>query len=204
MTDKAVLENLFLFRDAPGALESMTLPSAETFRRGEVIYGGRVYRRALGVVLRGKAEAVSGERGELTTFSGGSVFGAAALFGGGAEYISCVRAVTECRVQFLPEESLTALFQSHPRTAMNYIAFLTGRVRFLNGKIAAFTAGDTEQRLYRWLRANCDAEGRLPAAVTMTKLAKQLNMGRTSLYRGLETLENKHLIRKEEGEVIVC
>lgn len=204
MTEKAILENLFLFRGDPDALGSLALPEAETFRRGDVIYGGRTFRRALAVVLRGRAEALSGEKPELTTFGPGSVFGAAALFGGGEEYVSCVRAATECRVLFLDEATLTALFQSHPRTALNYIAFLSGRVRFLNGKIAAFTAGDTEQRLYRWLRSNCDEAGRLPGGMTMTKLAKQLNMGRTSLYRGLDDLENKQLIRREKGEVIVC
>ena len=203
MTDKAILENLFLFRDAREALASLALPPAETFRRGQVIYGGRSFRRALGVVLRGRAEALSGQKPELTTFSAGSVFGAAALFGGGEEYVSCVRAVTDCRVQFLPEDALRELFRTHPQTALNYVGFLTDRVRFLNGRIAAFTAGSATERLYRWLRANCDGAGRLPA-VPMSKLAKQLNMGRTSVYRALDDLEKQQLIRKEEGEVIVC
>lgn len=197
-----VLRDLFLFQDVPEALDQLALPPAETYAKGDVIYGGRTFRRALGVVLEGRAVAASGDGVALNSFGPGAVFGAAALFGGGGEYASCVTAATRCRVQFIPEETLETLFRQHPQTALRYIAFLSSRVRFLNGKIATFTAPSAAARLYTWCRANCDDAGRLPS-VSMTALARMLDMGRTSLYRALDELTRRGLIQKDKGEWMV-
>lgn len=200
------LERCFLFQDAPlAAREAADLP-AEPFSRGEILYDATHFRPALGLVLHGRAEAVSAtqEKAVLAVFRPGSVFGAAALFGGGERYVSCIRAVTDCTVLFFPEDTLRRWFSREAPMAMSYIAFLSDRVRFLNGKIAIFTQSSVEQRLYRWLLANCDAEGHLPARLSMAKLAGTLSIGRTSLYRALDALEKDHLIvrRDKNWEVI--
>ena len=202
MTKKKMMRELFLFQGVPEALEKLELPDEVGYKKGEVIYGRDNYERALGVLLTGKAEAVAQEKSALTTFFAGATFGAAALFGG-EEYVSVIRATTDCRVQFLPEEVLRKLFADYPQTAVNYVAFLSDKVRFLNRKIATYTSGGAAGRLYYWLGANCDEAGHLPAGITMTMLAKMLNIGRTSLYRALEELEKKGLIKKQNGEVIL-
>ena len=202
MTKKKIMRELFLFQGVPEALEKLELPDEVGYKKGEVIYGRDNYERALGVLLTGKAEAVAKEKSALTTFLAGATFGAAALFGG-EEYVSVIRATTDCRVQFLPEEVLRKLFADYPQTAVNYVAFLSDKIRFLNRKIATYTSGGAAGRLYYWLGANCDEAGHLPAGVTMTRLAKMLNIGRTSLYRALEELEKKGLIKKQNGEVIL-
>lgn len=202
MTKKKMMRELFLFQGVPEALEKLELPDEVGYKKGEVIYGSDNYERALGILLTGKAEAVAQEKSALTTFLAGATFGAAALFGG-EEYVSVIRATTDCRVQFLPEEVLRKLFADYPQTAVNYIAFLSDKIRFLNRKIATYTSGGAAGRLYYWLGANCDEAGHLPAGVTMTRLAKMLNVGRTSLYRALEELEKKGLIKKQNGEVIL-
>lgn len=200
MTRKKILQELFLFRDAEEALKGLDLPEEVRYEKGEIIYGRNNYERALGVLLSGKAEAVARERSSLNAFRAGDAFGAAALFGG-EEYVSFIRAMSDCRVQYIPEETLRQLFRDYPQTAMNYIGFLSEKVRFLNGKIATYTSASVEGRLYYWMQANCDEEGHLPAGMTMTKLAKILNIGRTSLYRAMEDLEKKYLLDRQDGEV---
>lgn len=200
MAKKKILQELFLFRDVPEALKGLDLPEEVCYEKGEVIYGRNNYERALGVLLSGKAEAVARERSALNTFRTGDAFGAAALFGG-AEYVSFIRAASDCRVQYIPEETLRQLFRDYPRTAMNYITFLSDKLRFLNGKIATYTSASVEGRLYYWLRNNCDEAGHLPSGMTMTKLARMLNIGRTSLYRAMEDLEKKFLLERQDGEV---
>ncbi len=200
MGNQISLQQLFLFKNAPEAMIDLKLPEPVSYEKGDVIYGGDSYKRALGVLLRGRAEAVARERSALTTFHPGDSFGAAALFGG-EEYVSMIRAATPCRVQFIPEETLRQLFADYPQTAVNYIKFLSDKVRFLNGKIATYTSAGAAGRLYYWLGANCDADGHLPAGITMTKLAKSLNIGRTSLYRAIEELEQNGLITKQNGEI---
>lgn len=200
MAKKKILQELFLFHEVPEALKGLDLPEEVCYEKGDVIYGRNNFERALGVLLAGKAEAVARERSALTAFRVGDAFGAAALFGG-EEYVSFIRAVTPCRVQYIPEETLRKLFRDYPQTAMNYIEFLSEKIRFLNGKIATYTSASVEGRLYYWMRNNCDEAGRLPPGMTMAKLARTLNVGRTSLYRAMEDLEKKFLLERRDGEV---
>ena len=205
MGDGTKLGDIFLFDGAPEAAAMAEGCPIVSYSRGEIIYDPSACRRALGVVLSGRAEAVSAlqEKTVLSGFGPGDLFGAAALFGMNHPYVSRIRAVRDCRVQFLPEELLERMFLTCPRTAVNYITFLSSRVRLLNGKIAVLAQNDTEGRLYRYLAGNCDESGRLTRSVTMTRLAASLNMGRTSLYRALDSLEKKHLIVRKDGKMEV-
>ena len=202
MARKKIMQELFLFRGAEEAWKTLDLPEEVRYEKGEVIYGRNAYERALGVLLSGKAEASARERSALNAFHAGDAFGAAALFGG-EEYVSFIRALTPCKVQYIPEETLRQLFREYPQTAINYIEFLSEKVRFLNGKIATYTSATVEGRLYCWLQANCGGDGHLPAGMTMTKLAKTLNVGRTSLYRAMEELEKKFVLERQNGEIVL-
>lgn len=194
-----ILQGIFLFQGTKPPPEAELLP-VETFSRGTEICQPGGLCRGLAVLVSGRAEALpsSQEGAVLTSFGPGSVFGAASLFGGGT-YVSSVRAVTPCRVMFLPEELLRTWFAKYPDMAVRYMTFLSARVRFLNSKIALFTQDTARQRLYRYLAANCDREGRLPRGVTMTKLAEMLSIGRTSLYRALASLEEENLAVRKDG-----
>ena len=86
--------------------------------------------------------------------------------------------------------------------ALNYMAFLTDRVRFLNSRIAVYTSQGASGKLYSWLCANGDGDGALPK-LSMTKLAAALNMGRTSLYRAFDELEKQNLLVRKDGKVRV-
>ena len=200
----ALLRQHFLFQGAEELLSDALALGAERFSRGETICDPATAERALGIVLEGRAEAVAPtrERAVLAAFGPGDTFGAAALFGGEG-YVSRIRAVTGCTVLLLPEALLRQWFARCPRMAVNYIAVLSGRVRCLNGKIAIFTQDSAQHRLYRWLRANCDETGCLPEKLSMTKLAATLSMGRTSLYRAMEELEEAKLIVRDGKRIEV-
>jgi CRP-like cAMP-binding protein len=103
-------------------------------------------------------------------------------------------------VRFLPEELLRRMFLAYPAAAVNYIAFLSSRVRLLNGKIAVLAQNDAEGRLYRYLAESGGEDGRPARRLTKTELAAALNMGRTSLYRALDSLEKKKLIVRKDGK----
>ena len=203
MDERKILEGLFLFQNLKRLPDLTRLPAPVTFAGGESIYAPDVYPRALGVVLQGRAEAVAARRDSavLNAFGPGAVFGAASLFGGKA-YVARVRAAADCRVQFLPEDTLRAWFAAEPQMALNYMAFLTDRVRFLNGRIAVYTSQGASGKLYSWLCANGDGDGALPK-LSMTKLAAALNMGRTSLYRAFDELEKQNLLVRKDGKVRV-
>ena len=203
MDEQKIMEGLFLFQNLTRLPDLTQLPASVSFARGESIYAPDDYPKALGVVLQGRAEAVAARRDSavLNAFGPGAVFGAASLFGGKA-YVARVRAAADCRVQFLPEDTLRAWFLAEPQMALNYMAFLTDRVRFLNGKIAVYTCEGASGKLYSWLCANGDGDGALPK-LSMTKLAATLNMGRTSLYRAFDELEKQNLLVRKDGKVRV-
>ena len=199
-----LLHDHFLFQGAEDLLhEARTLPVSR-FSRGDTICDPATAERALGIVLEGRAEAVAltREKAVLAVFDPGDTFGAAALFGGGG-YVSRIRAMTACAVVLLPEDLLRQWFQRCPQMAVNYIGFLSGRVRFLNGKIAIFTQDSVQHRLYRWLLANRDEAGCLPEKFSMTKLAGTLSIGRTSLYRAMDELAEAGLIVRDGKRIEV-
>lgn len=200
-----ILRRTFLFVGVEDALDSAVLPAHVSFKKGDVIYGETDFRRALGILLSGKAKAtpLSNDSTVLNVFAPGAVFGAAAVFSDGGEYVSRITAESDCKVLFLDEAALSALFAAYPRAAVNYISFLSQRIRFLNGKLSLFTKNDATGRVYEFLAKNSDESGNVTYTGSMALLARNLSLGRTSLYRALDTLEHQNLIVREDGRIKV-
>lgn len=193
MARSVALTELFLFRDLPVLQPLLAQAQTASFARREVICRPGQGQPALCALLEGRAQASpDGENAVLSRFAPGAVFGAASLFGGG-DFVSVVTASEPCQVAFLPQELLERIFALCPEAAMRYVAFLSSRVRLLNDKLAVLTQNDTPGRLYRYLSQNGGY-----VSGSMTQLAATLNMGRTSLYRALETLEQHKLIVRRD------
>ena len=80
---------------------------------------------------------------------------------------------------------------------MNYIAYLSDRIRFLNKKLDAFTTKSTEERLYEFLLSQANSDGNINLSFGMAELARRLNVGRTSIYRDISSLESKGLLSRD-------
>ena len=74
-----ILQNVFLFKGIENVLEGAELPAPVCFKKGELIYSETEFRRALGILISGKAKATPAGNSEtgLNTFLPGAVFGAA-------------------------------------------------------------------------------------------------------------------------------
>ena len=123
---------------------------------------------------------------------------AAALFVPQDQYVTTVRAKTGCSILFLSMEQMRDILMQNPTIAFNYIRFLSGRIQFLNRKIDSFTAPGAQQALLSYLRQQ---PGGKSVGLSMVKLSEMLNIGRTSLYRAVEQLEQCGKI-KREGKTI--
>lgn len=196
--EENILQNLFLFKGIEQNFETKNLGQVKTFLKNDCIYECNNYKKALGVLLSGKAEALSSGGVALKEFLPSSVFGAAAVFGSSEPYVSRINAKTKCSVLFISEEKLKELFKEYPQTAINYISFLSSKIRFLNQKISLFTADSAESRLYNYLCANQSDE-----KINMSLLSQTLGIGRTSLYRAMNELEQKNIIVRKDGKVSV-
>lgn len=195
----------FLFRGIPAfsqELEDELLCETEFFAKGECVYESEHFRNALGVIISGEVRITSSDeksRVILRDMSAGETFGAAALFGAGELYVSTIRAKTPCAVVFISEEKLRNLFSLYPECSVNYISFLSSKIRYLNEKIAELSMLGAEERLLDYMRKNADAEGKVKTG-SMSSLAKKLNIGRSSLYRALASLEENGGIFKNGDE----
>ena len=93
-------------------------------------------------------------------------------------------------------------FFTRNSTTENYIRYLSDRIAFLNSKIAGLSAGDSVHKLAQWLLEH--ASGGAAPLPPMTRLANELNLGRASLYRAMDTLEVSGAIRREGKTVLLC
>lgn len=197
----SVYDSLFLFDGLnPEEIDEIipSLPPAVKFNKGELIYSSQSFTRAIALVISGaaKAETNNAHRVVMKRFLPGMCFGAAAVFGGEA-YVSRITAETETEVQFITEDILISLFEKYPKTAINYIAFLSDKIRFLNNKLSVLSCPSAESAVLKYLVSAADKDGYAVIPENMTMLSKMLGLGRASLYRSLDSLEkNGHIIRE--------
>lgn len=177
----------------------------ERFIKGNVIYDETHFRRCLGIILAGEVRVdkltPEGKRMKMSVLSPGECFGAAAMFQERDRYATVLTAEKSTDVLFLPEALILWAMQRNFTITENYIRYLSNRIWFLNEKISGLTAGSADQRLAVFLAEHCDADGML--STSMTDLSRQLNIGRASLYRALDSLEEKGLIRRGAKTLMV-
>lgn len=204
MDNLETLKSSFLFSSCPEAADEALLSSAVRYKKGERVYGREEYERSLGIVLEGEVTArpSNGTGAVLNVIGAGGVFGAAALFTPEKDYVSDVTATRDSLILFISEDELEKMFERWPVCAMNYIKFLTSRVRLLNARIGVYTGTSADAKLYTYLCSACGEDRRLKID-NMAELARSLDMGRTSLYRAMDELEKKNMIIKDRGEIIL-
>ncbi len=184
---------------------SSSFSPAVIFKKGETVYSGQKFTKAIGYIIRGTAVAMSDNNNEthLKTFNKGMSFGAAALFGGGECYISTVTAKTDLEVLFVSEAELLTLFEKYPKTAVNYITFLSEKVRFLNKKLNVVSSTGSENTVLKYLTSLADQNGQISDLKNMSLISRTLGISRASLYRALSSLESGGYIIKENNKIKV-
>lgn len=197
-----MFEKFFLIKELPPNKKKEIIRSFQSpisFSKGEIIYSQDKFNNALGYILEGTAIATTnnGEGIFMKTFCQGDSFGVASLFGGTSKYVSNIVATSCVKVIFINEDELKNLFIKFPKTAENYITFLSNRIRFLNNKLSLLSCNSAEDTVLKYLLTVTDDEGYAKIPKNMTFLSKTLGIGRATLYRCLDCLENNgYIIRK--------
>lgn len=170
--------------------------------------GDELYKKGfIGIIVKGNANVVrTGSGGKSVTIRSiatDDVFGAASLFGDWDENFSSIKAETKCEILYFSEKMFCELLKSYPRLSVNYIMFLTDRIRFLNRRLDTFCAGTTQNKLYEFLISQSDDNGSVNLKISMSELANRLKIGRTSLYRDISSLEKSNLIVRNGKKFII-
>ena len=175
-----------------------------TFTRGETIFSNGNYKPAIGLLTGGKARVTKG-RTVISTLEKGSIFGAVTLFAEKQRYATEITAVSGCKVLFLSRKLISGLMRENSGVAENYITYLSQRIYFLTDKIDAFTAGSAEMRLAGWLLNNCKDDGdcKYASVSNFSLLARELDIGRASLYRAFDFFTEAKVIRRDDEKILI-
>lgn len=188
-----------LFRDTdPALLRSLTeLEGAGLvqFDPG-VVYSPQHFRRCLGVVLSGQLQVTKGMLA-VSVLEPGDLFGAAALYSDEPEFASTITARGPSRCLMLEQALVDRLLAEQGKIRENYLRYLTGRIRFLSGRLQTLAQPGVEGKLARYLLSNGGSS--CPA----TELCQRLGVSRASLYRAFAALEDSGLIRRQGKTITI-
>ena len=193
-----------LFETAEYALHSPGAKRA-VYQKGDRVFyeqGG-----ALGVLLSGKV-CVGGRRDRhklvLNEMYPGVVFGFSSLFEGEKHFETDICACRKSEVLWLEEALIEELLGLERRVGRNLFAFQAEKIRFLKEKVLSFSSSDNEKKLLLYLEAlPASEEGRREVPLGMSALSARLSMGRASLYRAFDRLEEENMIRREGRAVYI-
>ncbi len=210
-TPSPSLNSFFLFSDLTTeelTLVDETLSPLTVYHKGEHLYDRHQFQNALGFILSGAVLVESTDEQDrplvMNHLRAGDIFGVAALFDTGeSEYVTVLRALDTVSVRYLTQEGIRFLFSQYPSVAQRYIEFLSGRIRFLNRKIAVLTGGSSVNRVYQYCLSHQCEDGTVLIPDSMTELSRILNMGRSSLYRSLDTLLAQNILIKNGKQYIL-
>ena len=172
-----------------------------SYLKGETVFRPEQYSRSLAYILKGSA-SISMETGSKDVFpmrkiEEGSFFGVAALFNDETRYVTEISAARDMKIIFFRESLVEECIRNYSDFAMNYVRFLGSRIRFLNRKISLLANTSSESSLIGYLLNAASRFGEeFRLEVSYSQLAKNLNMGRSSLYRALDDLEERNIIRR--------
>ena len=198
--------NAFLFK----GLTAAEAQKAQSYFESPVSFskGDELYKLGyIGVLLSGKAvvrrQNNAGSSIALRTMVAGEIFGSVSIFGDWKNGLSSIVAQGKCSVAYICEEKFKGLIFDFPQISLNYISFLSDRLRFLNQKLDIFTSNSTESKLFEFLSSIADDKGRAELQISMSELAHRLGVGRSSLYRDIDTLTKSGLITRNNNVFII-
>ncbi len=170
------------------------------FHRGETVFSQENDSRTLGMILSGNAQVKKG-RATISTLVQGDIFGAVTLFSDEPKPATSIVAKVECTALFFDKSTVEKLIISTPEIAVGFSAYLSNRIRFLARRIELLTAGNCESKLLSFL---IDREQDGVAEIeSCSDLARKLDVGRASLYRALDNLENAGEIKRDGKKIFI-
>lgn len=163
-----------------------------------VVYSPQNFRRSLAVILSGQLQVTKGALA-VSVLGPGDLFGAAALYSDEPEFASTITAKGPSRCLMLEQQLVDRLLAEQGQIRENYLRYLTGRIRFLSGRLQALAQPGAEGKLARYLLSSGTGE----LTCSATQLSQRLGVSRASLYRAFAALEDSGLIRRTGKTITV-
>lgn len=156
-------------------------------------------RHQLGILVCGQAWVYkqSGEdRVLMSVLEAGDITGAASLFSLQQEFTTAVVARGSVRMLLFSQQAVEQMLQQDFRLTRNFLTYLTGRIHFLTHRLQDVSRTSAQQKLLGYL-CQLAVEGQVQLTMGMTGLSQALSIGRASLYRAMEQLQEQGVLRRE-------
>ncbi len=208
---KDIIYSLKLFEGCSRADIDMMIISRgalKAFGSGQIMEAE--HSPSVGILISGRGVIYSSDKGRQTILkfiAPGNAVGVASLFADdppNTRIVACGDGKSE--MLFIERSAFEDLLKSErsARFRINLVCFLADRVSFLNSKIDYVTAGNADRRLAIFIKNTPLAnDGSLSIGMSMTSLALALDIGRASLYRALDSLEEQHIISREGKRIFL-
>lgn len=200
-TQTTLLSQTPLFAGLDGEIvrRAAKLAYLRAFAPGETAFTEGGDARGLGFLLEGRAQvykAAGGARVLMSVLEPPAMIGASCLFMKDAPAVTEVLAVKPSRLAVLGEDALRLLMRESFELAENYMRYLSGRIRFLTGRIESIGSPGAAGKLMNYLALGAQ-DGKLTLPMGYTALADALCVSRATLYRVLDALEAEGRLKRE-------
>lgn len=210
---KSVIESLIccpLFKDI--SIEDLkyiveNFASYSSCNKNDVIFSEQNYTRSLVVITKGSASVTKNTENSqilMSILKQGDIFGMATLFYEEDEYLSRITALEKVSMVIFSKENVQKIFAIYPPVSENYIRILSEKIHFLNKKITTYTKSETIQKVADFI-LQCANDDKTQAVLpySITKISEALNVGRASVYRAFDSLENEMVIKRDDKLITI-
>ncbi len=162
-----------------------SLGTVRSFAKGEIIYRQGDLATTFCYLKKGRVSvfmtSIDGMEKTLNTASKGELLGEGAFFDKKPR-VSSARAVTNCEVVMIDEQTLTNLFAKHPKLAFELLEILSNRIRLLSAQLDSMTFLQADARIARLLLQS-EKDGRV--ALTHEEIASAVGVSRVTVSKTL-------------------
>ena len=184
-----------------------SLGTVRSFAKGEIIYRQGDLARTFCYLKKGRVSvfmtSIDGMEKTLNTASKGELLGEGAFFDKKPR-VSSARAVTNCEVVMIDEQTLTNLFAKHPKLAFELLEILSNRIRLLSAQLDSMTFLQADARIARLLLQS-EKDGRvsltheeIASAVGVSRVTVSKTLGKFSANGDISTAYRKIVIKNRE------
>ncbi len=175
-----------------------------SYPKGEIIFDKEHYSPVLCLIVKGEVRVQKNDT-IISHLKAGEIFGGAFLYNKNFSFENTVTTLSSVKVVLVEKDGIDELIRLDKSVALNYIAYLSERISFLNSKIEGYTKPSAEEKLLLYLQKNCNfSDGKCEITVSMTELSSVLHMSRASLYRVIDNLEKNEKIYRDGKKIFLC
>ena len=203
MEDLALIRSAFsaskLFKGAdPSAVRSGFVQS---FRRGENVSETQNGIDCVGVILSGSLGVEANDRSSVSVMKRGGEFGICNIFVR-EKMPTKLWARVQSLVLFIPKDEFARLLSSDSALMYRYVKLCNEKMLYLAERLRLISISDSTERLYYYFQTEAD-DGVVRLKISKDELARQLGISRSSLFRGLASLESSGKISVGANQIVL-